>query len=82
MTCPKCQSTNVNASVVNEVHLKNQHHGLMWWLLIGFWWVPVKWLFFTVPAILFAIFGHRKQKAINRQKTVCVCQSCGFRWNI
>ena len=82
MICPKCDSNNVNASVVNEVTLKNQHRGIVWWLFIGWWWVPIKWIFFTVPALILALFGHKKQKAVNKQKTVCVCQSCGYRWNL
>lgn len=82
MTCPKCQSENVNTSVINEVYLKTKHRGVIWWLCVGWWWIPIKWLFFTVPALLFAIFGHKKQKTVNKQKTVCVCQSCGYKWDI
>ena len=82
MICPKCDSNNVNTSVINEVTLKNQHHGIIWWLFVGWWWVPIKWLVFTVPALILALFGHKKQKAVNKQKTVCVCQSCGYRWNL
>lgn len=80
MNCPKCGSENVRVDVVNEVYLKDAHHGCLWWLIIGCWWVPVKWLFFTVPAILFKIFGHKKQKTVNKQKTICICQSCGHKF--
>lgn len=82
MICPKCNSNNVNANVVNEVTLKNQHHGIAWWICVGWWWVFIKWIVFTVPALILAIFGHKKQKAVNKQKTVCVCQSCGYRWDL
>ncbi len=80
MVCPKCGSSNVNIQMVNEVKLKNKHHGLFWWLFIGWWWIPFKWLFLTLPALLFKIFGHKKQKAVNKQKTMCTCQQCGHSW--
>lgn len=81
MKCKKCGSENVTVSVVNEVHLKNQHHGIIWWFCIGWWWIPIKWLIFTLPALIFAIFGHKKQKAVNKSVTKCICQSCGYTWN-
>ena len=37
--------------------------------------------FLTLPTLLFAIFGHKKQKAVNKAVTTCVCQSCGYTWN-
>lgn len=82
MTCPKCNSTNVNVNVVNEVKLKNQHHGIIWWICVGWWWLPIKWLCLTLPALLAKIFIPKKQKAINIQKTMCVCQDCGNSWQI
>ncbi|MBR5031905.1 MAG: hypothetical protein IKX49_04270 [Clostridia bacterium] len=82
MICPKCQSSNVNTQIINEVTLKTAHHGIIWWLLVGWWWVPVKWIFFTVPALFFKLFSHKKQRAVNRQKTMCVCQQCGHSWRI
>ena len=82
MNCPKCGSSKTEIQVFNEVHLKNHHHGCLWWLCIGCWWIPCKWLFFTIPAIIFKIFGHKKQKVFNKKKSVCVCQDCGYSWNI
>ena len=81
MTCPKCGSENVNVQVINEVKLKNQHHGVIWWLFVGWWWIFVKWLVFTIPALIFAIFGRKKQKAVNKTVAKCVCQNCGNTWN-
>ena len=80
MTCPKCGSPNVSVQVVNTVRLKNKHHGVFWWLFIGWWWVCFKWLFLTLPALIFKIFGHKRQKAVNIQKTMAVCQACGHTW--
>lgn len=81
MTCKKCGGTNVTVNVINEVELKDKRHGCLWWLCVGWWWVPIKWLFFTLPALLLALFGRKKQKTVNHQKTVCVCQDCGYTWN-
>lgn len=81
MNCPNCGSENVKVQVVNEVYLKNAHHGCLWWAIIGWWWIIVKWLFLTVPALLFKIFGHKKQKTVNKQKTIHVCQVCGHSFN-
>ena len=82
MTCPKCNSTNVNTQIVTDMKLKNAHHGIIWWLLWGWYWVPIKWIFLTVPALLAKIFIPKKQKMVTKQRTMCVCQDCGHTWNI
>ena len=82
MTCSKCGSSNISIQVVNEVHLVNKHHGVIWWLLVGWYWVPFKWLFLTVPALLAAIFIGKRKKIKNIQKKMCVCQNCGNTWNV
>ncbi len=82
MVCPKCGSSSVNVQVVNQVKLKNKHHGFFWWLCIGWWWIPLKWLCFTIPALIIKIFSPKKQKAVNIQKSICVCQNCGYSWEI
>lgn len=81
--CPKCNSTNINIQVVNEAHLKTAHHGILWWIFIGWWWIIIKWIIFTVPALIFKIFGiGKKKKIVNKTKKIAVCQSCGNSWNI
>lgn len=81
MVCPKCNN-EMDIQVINQVKLVDKHHGIIWWLLIGWWWIPVKWLFFTLPALLFLILGHKKQKAINKVVKVAVCKNCGYSTNI
>ncbi len=81
ITCKKCGSSNISVQVINEVKLKNQRHGVIWWLCIGWWWLFIKWMFLTIPALIFKIFGHKKQKVVNKQRTICVCQNCGNKWN-
>ena len=82
MVCPKCQSENVTTQIVQDIKIKNKHRGIIWWLFIGWWWIPIKWFVFTLPALLFAIFGKKKQKVVTKNKTMCVCQNCGNSWQI
>lgn len=83
MTCPKCGNSNVNLQVVNQSQLVAKHHSIMWWICIGFWWVPIKWLIFTVPALIFKIFGiGKRQKIKNTIYKTAVCQNCGYNWKI
>lgn len=80
MKCPVCGSENVSVQIVTETELKNKHHGVVWWLCIGWWWVPIWWLCFTIPALIIKIFAPKKQKLKQRHKTICVCQNCGHKW--
>lgn len=81
MKCPKCESENINTQIVNEIELKNKHYGILWWLFVSWWWIPIKWLFLTLPALFAKIFIPKKQKAVNKTKTMYVCQNCGYSWN-
>lgn len=80
MKCPKCKSENVTVQVVNEVEIKNKHHSIIWWILGGWILVIIKWVVFTVPALILKLFGHKKKKVKNIQKTMCACQQCGYTW--
>lgn len=82
MQCPKCGGQNVNVQVVNEVKLKKKHHGVLYWLCFGWLLSALMWIFFTIPVIIVKIFGGSKKKAVNKQKTVAVCQDCGNKWNV
>jgi len=82
MTCRKCGSENVSIQAVTISKMVNQHHGCLWWILWGWFWVPMKWLFLTLPAIIFKIFGHGKQKIKTKTHNEAVCQNCGNRWKI
>jgi len=78
MVCPKCGSTNVNTQAVAVT--KNKHHGLLWWICWGWFWVPMKWLFFTLPALVFKIFAPKRTKT--KVQTYCSCQQCGYTWRV
>ena len=80
MTCPKCESTNTQISIVNEPILVKDKPGCLWRLFIGWWWIPVKWIFFTIPALILKLFVPAKVKLQQRRYTVSVCQNCGFHW--
>lgn len=82
MRCSKCGSENVTCQVVSEMKITNKHHGIIWWLLIGFWWIPVKWVMFTVPALILKILSPKRQQIKQTNHTVCICQSCGNKWEI
>lgn len=80
ITCPKCGSENVNIQIVSEQQLVTAHHGILWWMFVGWWWIFVKWLILTIPALLAAIFIGKRKKIKNTQKKVRICQSCGHSW--
>lgn len=80
MKCPKCESENVTINVVNEVKVKKKRHGAAWWIFLGWYWVPCKWLFFTIPALIIKLIRGKREKVENIQKTVCCCQACGHTW--
>lgn len=80
LRCPHCGSTKVNTQIVSESQLKDKHHGCIWWLFIGWWWLPVKWIFFTFPALIFKLFVPKRQVIVTEHFPMNVCQSCGHTW--
>lgn len=82
MLCPKCKSSNVNVQMVLESQLKNKHHSIFYWLIIGWWLHPLMWFFFTIPMILGKMFGSKNKKLATKHKTVAVCQNCGYTWKV
>lgn len=82
MKCPNCGSENVTVQVVSESDLKRKHHSIFWWIFIGWYWVPIKWIIFTIPALIVKIFAPKRQKIKTIHKSMAVCQSCGHKWEI
>lgn len=82
MKCPKCGSENVSVQVVTETGLKEKKHGVIWWVCVGWWWIPIKWLVFTLPALIIAIFKPKKYKTKTHTKKMAVCNNCGKSWNV
>lgn len=82
MKCRRCGSTNVIMTIVNESRLVKDKPGCIWWMLIGWWWIPVKWIYFTIAALILKIFVPAKMKLYKRQYTEAVCQRCGYHWRV
>lgn len=80
MTCPKCGSENVTVQMVTEQQLVAKHHGILWWVFVGWWWLLIKWLVFTIPALIVKIFAPKRHKIVTQHKSMCVCQNCGHHW--
>lgn len=84
MTCPKCGSENVNVQAVSIVKSQD-HHGLVWWLCVGWWWMFVKlmgWLIFGLFMLIPKLFSKNKTKVRTKIQTVAICQNCGHKWNV
>ena len=82
MKCPKCNSGNVNVQVVTTSELKRKHRGIMYWLFIGWWLELMLWCFLTLPRLIIAIFGPKRQKLVTKHKNVAICQNYGHSWDI
>ena len=80
MKCPKCGSNNITFQIVSEQKLKTKHHGVLYWMFIGWWLLPIMWLFFTFYMILGSLFGHKRQKIVTIHRSMAVCQNCGYSW--
>jgi hypothetical protein len=81
MVCPKCGSANVSVQLLTQSKLVRRHHSILWWLCIGWWWVPCKWFFFTIPALLVKLLAPKRYKLVHTTTSVCLCQNCGYHWN-
>ena len=82
MICPKCGSDQVKIEVVQETTMKQKRKGWLYWLLIGWWWEPILWLFLTVPKLLIEIFRPRRYKMQTKTSKMGVCQACGHSWEV
>lgn len=80
MICPNCGSANIAVQMVTDTRLR-AGHGPGWWIMIGWWWVPVKWFCFFWLALIFKLFGSKTYKLQSSTHAVCVCQACGHHWN-
>ena len=97
MQCPKCGSENVTVqreqtgsigAGTNRVVIEQakRSKGCFYWVCIGFWWEPIKWLCFDLWRNLF--FGGKKRGGLNFKadkvlnKTIALCQDCGHSWKV
>lgn len=82
MQCTKCGSNNVNIQMISEAQLRRKHHGIMYWLFIGWWLELLLWSFLTIPRFLCMLFGHKKQQIKTVHNKTAICQNCGSTWKI
>ena len=78
MICPKCNSENVTVQAVSIT--KDKKKGLLYWLIVGWWWEPLLWLFLTIPMIFISLFGRKK--TTTKVQSMAVCQNCGNKWKV
>lgn len=50
-------------------------------MFIGWWWLVIKWVVFTLPALLVAIFKPKRRQVKQKHRTKMVCDDCGHTWN-
>ena len=46
---------------IKYLTMTNPRHGILWWTTIGFWWRPLKYLFF---GFLSGLLGFKKLRVI------------------
>ena len=68
IVCPKCGSTNVNVTFVQDQKLKNDHGSCLYWLLIGWWWKPIKWFLFWLPSFFCTLLPEKAEACDKKQK--------------
>ena len=110
MYCPNCNSDNIRIESVQEnlgstkisetkyrINVKKKH-GIIWWIFIGFWWVPVKfllniilWPILAIPKAIHRVSNRGvvatstgAEETVNHivYKTICTCQNCGKTWEM
>lgn len=80
MTCPKCGGHYVNVTAQATEKAKPRH-GVLYWVLIGWWLHPLMWLFLTLPMIVWRLIRPNR-KTETHTTTYAVCQSCGHTYEI
>lgn len=97
MKCPRCKSEFVNfqrestgniGGGTNRVVIQQakKSKGCLYWIAIGWWWVPMYWL--MIGWWWRPLFGGKTRGGLNihanktLNRTMAVCQSCGYSWKV
>lgn len=78
MACPKCGSKNTTYQMVTETKLKKKRRNIIAVILFWWWFEMIMWLFLTIPRLIVAIFAPKRNKLVNKTKSVMLCQNCGY----
>jgi len=74
MICKKCGSDNVTVQKVEVIGRRKR--GLVYWLLFGWVWDILLFIFLTIPFILMKLLFPKRAK--KKMVTMAVCQNCGY----
>lgn len=74
MKCKNC-GHEMEVELLNEVKIK-KGHSFMWWLLVGWWYKPMMYIFFGIFYLIFVLI-FKKKKVVNKTKKVYICRNCG-----
>ena len=74
LTCPRCQSHEIEVQVVPNVRIK--HRGILMWMF----WILIA--IFTLGIILLIIPLITNTKTQSKFENVAVCQHCGQTWKL
>lgn len=84
MQCPRCQRNNVSVQLLNQIDLVPKKKSRIWWILIGWWYVPMKWIIlaalFKLLIIPLKMLKPKKYQTNNRVEKYLVCNFCGHTW--
>lgn len=78
MKCKKCNSDNVNIQRVSIT--KKKKKGILYWLLFGWLWELLLFIFLTVPFLIVKLLFPKKTKTTVHSEAVC--QSCEYSWKV
>lgn len=80
ITCPSCGSSIVHVQAT-AIQKPQPRHGIVYWLLVGWWLHPILWLWATIPMLIWRLINpNRKTKT--EVHSIAVCQSCGKSWRV
>lgn len=106
MRCEKCGSENVESQLFQEdlgtstisktkSKTKQQGHGVLYWILLGWWiWLPklILWIVAFIPMAILKALRKKKSKTSSttvestvrnlQYKTVYTCKNCGNVWSV
>jgi hypothetical protein len=95
--CPNCNGSNITfqressgsvGASTNKVVIEKpkKSKGCLYWMCIGWWWEPFRYICFTWWIRL--LFGGKERVGfnVNANKTlnytIAVCQDCGHSWKV